>query len=86
VRQKPPTAKGTGFSALEDEHGFLDLVIFKKVFEKYKEVYLHNCFLIFGGYIERDGQTVTMKVTEIHPIFKNEALMNFNVDPTQYFF
>jgi error-prone DNA polymerase len=86
VRQRPPTANGTGFSAVEDEHGFLDLVIFKKVFERYQDVYLHNNFLIFGGYIERDGQTVTMKVSEIHSIFKNEAAQDFNVKATQYFF
>lgn len=85
VRQKPPTANGTCFSAIEDEHGFLDMVLFPKMYEKHKKVFLNHCFLIVGGFIERDGHTVTLKVTEMEPIFDvshDESLM---IEPTQYF-
>ncbi len=85
VRQKPPTANGTCFSAIEDEHGFLDMVLFPKVYEKYKQVFLNNCFLIVGGFIERDGHTVTLKVTEMEPIFKEITPDNLMIEPTQYF-
>ncbi|MBY0315104.1 MAG: error-prone DNA polymerase [Bdellovibrionales bacterium] len=84
VRQRPPTANGTSFSAIEDEHGFLDMVIFKNVYEKCKEIYLNNCFLIVKGFIERDGHTVTLKVTDMAPIFKDAA--TFNIEPDQYFY
>lgn len=62
VRQRPPTAKGTSFATLEDEHGLLDLIIHKTVFEKYKEVFLTRSFLMASGLLQRDGHTVNLVV------------------------
>jgi error-prone DNA polymerase len=87
VRQKPPTANGVCFAAIEDEHGFLDLVLFSKEFEKFKEVFLYQCFLIVGGYIEREGHSISMIVKSVEPIWKNqsEELNGLTIEPTQYF-
>jgi len=83
VRQKPPTANGVCFAAIEDEHGFLDMVLFQKEFAKFEEVFLHHCFLQVGGYIERDGHSVSLIVKDIQPVFKeDEGLV---IEPTQYF-
>ncbi|MFN8943143.1 MAG: DNA polymerase III subunit alpha, partial [Pseudobdellovibrionaceae bacterium] len=71
VRQKPPTANGVCFSAIEDEHGILDLVIFKKEFEKYKDIFLHESFLIVTGIVERDGHSVSVMVKEIRSVWTN---------------
>ncbi len=83
VRQKPPTANGVCFSVIEDEHGFLDLVLFKKEFEKYKELFLHQCFLIVSGTIERDGHSVSLIVKRLEPLWKSEDPLT--IEPTQYF-
>lgn len=87
VRQRPPTANGVCFAAIEDETGFLDLVLFSDSFERYKEVFLHQCFLIVGGMIERDGHSVSMIVKSVEPIWKpeGERQQGFTVEPTQYF-
>src|SRR5690606_35748100 len=65
VMQRPPTAGGTVFATLEDESGFLDLVIHKKTFEKYRDLVLDHCFLIVCGRIQRDGLSVSLIVQSL---------------------
>jgi len=87
VRQMPPTANGVCFGAIEDEHGFLDLVLFKEDYEKCKPVFLFNCFLIVSGYIEREGHSVSMIVKNVEPIWDEDAkeINGLVIEPTQYF-
>jgi error-prone DNA polymerase len=87
VRQKPPTAKGTCFSTLEDEYGFIDLVLFPDTFEKYNDVFLNHCFLIIGGKMERDGNTVSIIVNFVAPLWQTETLYEtpLALEPDQYF-
>jgi error-prone DNA polymerase len=65
VRQRPSTANGMTFSVLEDEKGFLDLVISPSVFEKFKEAFLHEYFLWVEGRIEKDRKTVSLFVEKM---------------------
>ncbi len=87
VRQKPPTANGVCFAAIEDEHGILDLVIFKKEYEKYKDIFLHESFLIICGIVERDGHSVSVVVKNIKSVWRSdvEATSNQITKPQQYF-
>ncbi|MSR84602.1 MAG: DNA polymerase III subunit alpha [Candidatus Latescibacteria bacterium] len=86
VRQRPPTAKGVCFATLEDEHGFLDLVLFANKFEELKEVFLHHSFLIAEGRIERDGHSVSLIVDQVAPIFAESGDEQApTIDPRQYF-
>ena len=86
VRQKPPTANGVCFSAIEDEHGILDLILFKNEYIKFKNLFLSHCFLIIGGIIERDGHSISMIVKTMAPIFKTPSSQNtLHIEPTQYF-
>tara|TARA_B110001454_G_scaffold219204_1_gene252239 strand:+ start:54866 stop:57952 length:3087 start_codon:yes stop_codon:yes gene_type:complete len=87
IRQKPPTAKGTCFSTLEDEYGFIDLVLFPDTFEKYNDVFLNHCFLIVGGKMERDGNTVSIIVNHVAPLWQTETLHEtpLALEPDQYF-
>ncbi|OYZ23123.1 MAG: hypothetical protein B7Y39_06435 [Bdellovibrio sp. 28-41-41] len=87
IRQKPPTAKGTCFSTLEDEYGFIDLVLFPDTFEKYNDVFLNHCFLIIGGKMERDGNTVSIIVNFVAPLWQAETLHEtpLALEPDQYF-
>ncbi len=83
IRQRPPTAKGTTFGTLEDEFGFLDLIIRKEVSEKNFDVFHEHCFLKVKGKIQRDGHAISMIVNEIRPVFKqSKELM---IEPTQYY-
>ena len=52
-RQRPGTASGVVFVTMEDEHGFLNLVLWARVFEKYRHVATTSKMLIVHGKIER---------------------------------
>jgi error-prone DNA polymerase len=68
VRQRPPTAKETTFATLEDERGFLDLILHKDVYEKYGEIFLAHSFLVARGPIQREGDAVAMIVKSLAPL------------------
>ncbi|MCM2322656.1 MAG: PHP domain-containing protein [Oligoflexia bacterium] len=65
VRQRPPTAKGTVFATLEDETGFLDLLLHKEVHERYGEIFAESPFILVAGEIQRDGNSVNLIVKKL---------------------
>ncbi|MBI3604617.1 MAG: hypothetical protein HY202_01155 [Nitrospirae bacterium] len=87
IRQRPSTANGVTFGTLEDEHGFLDMILWPDVSEKFKETFLYNCFLIVSGQIQRDGQSVSLLVQSMRPIWKHSKKEenSFIIEPHQYF-
>lgn len=60
-RQRPGTASGVVFITLEDEHGFLNLVLWARVFEKYRLVATGSKMLIVHGKIERSDDPKGIK-------------------------
>ena len=56
ARQHPMTAKGTVFVLLEDEHGFINVIVPARLFERNREVVSHSPFLLVEGTFERDGR------------------------------
>lgn len=52
-RQRPGTASGVVFVTMEDEFGFMNLVLWSKVFEKYRQVATAARLLLVHGRIER---------------------------------
>jgi error-prone DNA polymerase len=52
-RQRPGTASGVVFLTMEDEHGFLNLVLWAKVFEAFHHVATTARLLVVHGRIER---------------------------------
>lgn len=52
-RQRPATASGVVFITMEDEHGFLNLVVWAKVFEQFHHVATTARLLVVHGRIER---------------------------------
>lgn len=88
VRQKPPTANGVVFSTLEDEFGFIDLVFWNNVYTKYKEVILNNCFITISGKLQKDGNTVSVLVEAVRPVWdlKPGPQSALNIEPDQYFY
>lgn len=60
VRQRPSTAKGVVFLLLEDEWGFINVVVPKKLVERYSDVVKFAAFVIVEGKFERDGAAMNV--------------------------
>ena len=69
-RQRPGTASGVVFVTLEDEHGFLNLVLWARVFEKYRYVSTTSSMLIAYGKVERapSSDVVYVIVDHVEPL------------------
>ena len=65
VRQHPHTAKGTVFAALEDEGGFIDMILHRDIYEKYHDVFVNSPFQVVVGKVQRDGKTLNLVVQHI---------------------
>lgn len=65
-RQRPGTAKGVCFVTLEDETGYCNLVVFPKIFEKYR-MEISGLILGVKGRVERT-EVVHIIVTECYPL------------------
>ena len=55
IRQQPQSAKGTVFLLMEDEHGFINVIVSKRLVEEYSEVVKFATFVVVQGKFERDG-------------------------------
>ncbi len=67
-RQRPGTAKGVIFVTLEDETGTGNIVIWKKVFEKYRRAVIAGRCLRVTGRVQRDGDVVHLVAERIEDI------------------
>ncbi len=61
-RQRPPSASGVLFITLEDEFGFINLVIWNDVYQRYKECLNSQSFLLCDGTIQRAPKTQVIHV------------------------
>ncbi|PLX62961.1 error-prone DNA polymerase [Sedimenticola selenatireducens] len=57
-RQRPHTASGVMFATLEDESGQINLVIWPKMLEHFRQVVLSARLLLVNGQVQREGQVV----------------------------
>ncbi len=55
IRQQPQSAKGTVFLLMEDEFGFINVIVSKKLVEEYSDVVKFSTFVMVHGKFERDG-------------------------------
>ncbi len=58
VRQRPGSAKGVMFVTMEDETGAANIVVWVKVFEKFRRTMLSASMLAVRGRVQREGQVV----------------------------
>lgn len=58
VRQRPGTAKGVLFITIKDETGYANLVVWGKVFEKFKREILQSKLLMVEGRVQIEGRVV----------------------------
>jgi len=57
-RQRPGTASGVVFITLEDEEGFINLILWARTFERWRHVATTSSMLVAHGTIERDKSVV----------------------------
>jgi DNA polymerase III alpha subunit len=57
-RQRPGTAKGVIFLTLEDETGTANIVVWAKIFERFRRAVIAGRCLKVTGRVQRDGEVV----------------------------
>ena len=57
-RQRPGTASGVIFMTLEDETGYINLVVWPWVVERQRREVLHGRLLAVHGRVEKEGEVV----------------------------
>ncbi|WP_029274552.1 error-prone DNA polymerase [Pedobacter borealis] len=62
VRQRPGTASGICFITIEDETGVANLVVFKKLFDRYRKEIIRSRLLMVEGQLQREGEVTHVVV------------------------
>ena len=60
IRQRPYTANGVLFLLLEDEHGFINVVVRKDDVEPNEEVVKRAQFVLVHGHVGREGNALSV--------------------------
>jgi DNA polymerase III alpha subunit len=68
VRQRPGTAKGVIFLTLEDETGVANVVVWAKVFEKYRRAVIAGRLLRVTGRLQRESGVTHVVAEHIEDI------------------
>jgi error-prone DNA polymerase len=66
VRQRPETASGICFITIEDETGCANLVVFQKLFDKYRKEILQSTLLMVEGQLQVEGEVIHVVVSRCH--------------------
>ncbi len=56
VRQRPGTAKGVIFITLEDETGVVNVIVWRKIYEKFRRAVIAGRMLRVTGQMQREGE------------------------------
>jgi error-prone DNA polymerase len=67
-RQRPGTASGVVFVTLEDEEGFINLILWAQTFERFRHVATTSSMLLAHGKVERQGQVIYVVPTYLEPL------------------
>jgi error-prone DNA polymerase len=68
IRQRPATANGTIFLLLEDEHGFINIIVPSSLVAANEEAVKHSTFILVRGKLEKAGviNVVGQKFKALH--------------------
>ena len=58
VRQRPGTANGVIFITLEDETGISNIIVWRKIYERFRRAVISGRLLRVTGHLQRDGGVV----------------------------
>lgn len=73
VRQRPGSAKGVMFITLEDESGIANVVVWQKVFERFRRAILSSGMIAVHGRIQREGEVVHLVAHRITDLSRDLA-------------
>ena len=76
ARQHPATANGTVFILLEDEHGFINIIVPPPVYAAYREVIHHAPFLLIQGRFEREDRVMNVVASRFRELKRDQAIRN----------
>jgi error-prone DNA polymerase len=62
ARQHPATANGTVFVLLEDEFGYMNVIVPRQMYQENREVVKHSPFLAVEGRFEREDAVINIVV------------------------
>lgn len=68
VTQRPPTAKGMCFLTLEDEFGFMNIVVPPQVYQKDRVTIYKNSLLEIQGVLEKSGPITNIRAERVLPM------------------
>ncbi|MEN0058641.1 MAG: error-prone DNA polymerase [Bdellovibrio sp.] len=68
ITQRPPTAKGMCFITLEDEFGFMNIVIHPEVYQKDRMTIYEKSLLEIQGHIEKVGNLINIRAQRVLPL------------------
>jgi error-prone DNA polymerase len=68
VRQRPGTASGIVFMTIEDETGIANIILFPKIYERFRSVARHSAAVVCTGKVERQGPVVHIKASRLRSL------------------
>lgn len=68
VTQRPPTAKGMCFITLEDEHGFINIVIHPEIYQKDRMTIYGRSLLEIQGQVEKVSGLINVRAARVLPL------------------
>ncbi|QDG75248.1 error-prone DNA polymerase [Labrenzia sp. PHM005] len=68
VRQRPGSAKGVIFLTLEDEGGIANIIVWPKVFEKYRPLVMGARFLKVTGRIQNEAEVIHVVADHVEDV------------------
>jgi error-prone DNA polymerase len=80
IRQRPSTANGTLFLLLEDEHGFMNVVVRKDMVDANEEIVKSAQYILVRGYVTREGDAVSVVGREFETLESTERLVQKSRD------
>jgi len=83
VRQRPGTAKGVIFVTLEDETGTCNVVVWAKVYERFRRAVISGRLLRVTGRLQREGRVVHVvadTIEDLSPLLDRLLLPGFAPD------
>lgn len=72
MQQRPPTAKGFAFLTLEDESGLINVVLYPKIYQRFRLVILQHPLLSISGVLQNVEGVIHVKAEQISPLLKVE--------------
>jgi DNA polymerase III alpha subunit len=86
VRQRPGTAKGVIFLTLEDETGVANVVVWAKVYERFRRAVIAGRLLRVTGRLQRDCEVVHVVaelIEDMSPLLDTLLSPDFRPDPAR---